>query len=292
MRTKIQFLLVSTLFVIGALLLTGMRPVSGQSQFSGGGGGTGGGLPAGLSFASPTLTVSSAGNGNGALALSGNTSGTATLTAPAVAGTVNNPVVSSNAIMVPAGTSTLGGVTIGGSQSSLWAPAAGSLGFNFPGNNSNWVSMGSSGIQLPSAQGNVGWSSSASQAAAGNDTNLSRDSAGVVDVGSGAVQNTTGKVKAAGYMSAGTTFTGNAGCAETLLTGGATAGSFKAGATGCTIVITMGNSATAPNGWSCSVWDTTTTADTLKETAFTTTTVTLSGTVAVNDIIIFNCMGF
>lgn len=61
----------------------------------------GGGLPAGLTFVSPTLTVSSAGGGNGQIALSGNTSGTATITAPAVAGTLTNPVVSSNALSAP-----------------------------------------------------------------------------------------------------------------------------------------------------------------------------------------------
>ncbi len=55
-------------------------------------------LPTGLSFASPTLTVSSAGNGNGSICLSGNTSGAACLTAPAVAGTTSNAVLMSNAL--------------------------------------------------------------------------------------------------------------------------------------------------------------------------------------------------
>jgi hypothetical protein len=61
----------------------------------------GGGLPTGLSFTAPTLTVSTAGSGNGVLALSGNTSGTATFTAPAVAGTTTNSVVSSNQLNAP-----------------------------------------------------------------------------------------------------------------------------------------------------------------------------------------------
>jgi hypothetical protein len=60
-----------------------------------------GGLPSGLSFTSPTLTISSATNGNGALALSGNTSGTATLTAPAIAGTASNPIASTNVFTGP-----------------------------------------------------------------------------------------------------------------------------------------------------------------------------------------------
>ena len=94
------------------------------------------------------------------------------------------------------------------------------------------------------------------------------------------------------YVSAGTTFTSTAGCSETSLTGGATAGFFLAGATNCTTTVKMGHSATAPNGWACSVWDTTTTADVMKETASTTTTVTFSGTVAPSDKIIFGCIGF
>jgi fibronectin-binding autotransporter adhesin len=53
---------------------------------------------------STTLTVGVIGGGNGVLALAGNTSGTATLTAPAVAGTVTNAVVSSNALSIPPGT--------------------------------------------------------------------------------------------------------------------------------------------------------------------------------------------
>lgn len=48
-----------------------------------------------------TLTVGIAGGGNGVLALGGNTSGTATRTAPAVAGTRSNPVVESNNLQVP-----------------------------------------------------------------------------------------------------------------------------------------------------------------------------------------------
>lgn len=59
------------------------------------------GLPAGLLFSSPTFTISSAGNGNGVLALAGNTSGTATLTAPGTAGTATNPVAASNSLQVP-----------------------------------------------------------------------------------------------------------------------------------------------------------------------------------------------
>jgi hypothetical protein len=74
----------------------------------------GGSLPAGLTFSVPTLTVSAAGSGNGVLALSGNTSGTATLTAPAIAGTAGNPVTFSNVINLPAGVNSLPQIGLSG----------------------------------------------------------------------------------------------------------------------------------------------------------------------------------
>ncbi len=55
-----------------------------------------------LTFAAPTLTIGLAGTSSGILALTGATSGQATLTAPAVAGVATNPVVSSNSISFPA----------------------------------------------------------------------------------------------------------------------------------------------------------------------------------------------
>ena len=52
------------------------------------------------------VTVGVAGSGNGVLTLGGNTSGTATFTAPAVAGTTTNAVASSNVLSTPAGSGT------------------------------------------------------------------------------------------------------------------------------------------------------------------------------------------
>lgn len=66
-------------------------------------GGTG--LPSGLLFSAPTFTVSGVGSGNGVLALAGTTSGTATFTAPSVAGTVTNPVLVSNTLQLASGNS-------------------------------------------------------------------------------------------------------------------------------------------------------------------------------------------
>ena len=50
-----------------------------------------------------TLTIGVAAGGNGVLALAGNTSGTATFTAPAVAGTSTNGVTMSNVLLAPLG---------------------------------------------------------------------------------------------------------------------------------------------------------------------------------------------
>jgi len=126
----------------------------------------------------------------------------------------------------------------------------------------------------------------------GGDVSVSRLASGVVGFGNGTLGSTNAVLKDAAQISVGTTFTSSAGCTETTLTGGATAGSFLAGATACTTTITMGNTATSPNGWACSVWDVTTTTDSLKETASTATTVTFSGTVVLSDKVIFSCLGF
>ncbi|MFZ0287203.1 MAG: hypothetical protein WAL32_18390 [Terriglobales bacterium] len=102
-----------------------------------------------------------------------------------------------------------------------------------------------------------------------------------------------GNVTAASFISGGTKFSAGSGCGTvSSLVGGATAGSFKSGAASCTVTITMGGSVQAPNGWACSVWDTTTTSYTLKETAFTTSSVTFSGSTMSGDVIVFGCKGF
>jgi hypothetical protein len=64
---------------------------------------SGSALPAGLLFSVPTFTISGVGSGNGILALAGTTSGTATFTAPSVAGTATNPVLVSNTLQLASG---------------------------------------------------------------------------------------------------------------------------------------------------------------------------------------------
>lgn len=106
----------------------------------------------------------------------------------------------------------------------------------------------------------------------------------------GYVSSTTFQFKGPGFVNAGATFTASGCGTPTSLTGGAFGGSFLAQAASCTAVLTTGFTMT--NGYGCSVWDVTTTADTLKETAYNATTVTLSGTVVIGDKIVFNCSGF
>lgn len=86
------------------------------------------------------------------------------------------------------------------------------------------------------------------------------------------------------------TFTAT-GCTNSTLVGGATAGSYHSGTTGtCTVVITTG--LTAPNGWACFANDLTTTSDTIKQTASSTTTATLAGTTVTGDVINFGCHAY
>jgi trimeric autotransporter adhesin len=222
----------------------------------------------------------------------GSTSGSATFTWPAVAGTVTNPIVSSNVIQLPNGN-----VNSPAIQSS--APASGIF-FNALSNNSvdfsfatNWslsfinnVFLGASGFTYAWTNGTPGGTL---------DTGLSRTAAGVVGVGNGNQGDTTGRVKAAGYISVGTKFTTNNGCTDSATAGGATAGTFTVGSTSCTEVITMGNGATSPNGWSCTVVDITTLADVTnphQTTSNTTTATIVTGTVVSGDKIQFSCIGY
>lgn len=143
--------------------------------------------------------------------------------------------------------------------------------------------------------GLIGWTNTAGDAEQTIDTVLSRNSAGHVQAGT-STSNSNGAFDAAGFFSKGTTFTSNAGCSETTLVGGATSGKLTAGATtSCTVIITMGNSMTAPNGWACHMTDLTTAADANNphQSASTTTTATfITGTIVASDVLQFGCFGY
>lgn len=146
------------------------------------------------------LTVGVAGGGNGVLALAGNTSGTATLTAPAVAGTTTNPVISSNNFEVPPGALATPGILFNeAGVNGVWTGGNGSV--SVVANSADAVFFGSTQIRLGFP---IGFVSSTPNASA-LDTAFSRDAADVMDVGNGTAADVTGTMKGAAFLSAPTT---------------------------------------------------------------------------------------
>src|SRR5579859_2702874 len=94
-----------------------------------------------------------------------------------------------------------------------------------------------------------------------------------------------------GQPSIGTKFTITSGCSTSATSGGGLAGAFTASSTTCSPVITPG--VTAPNGFACSVTDLTTGSATIRETSYTTTTVTFTGaSLGSTDQFVFSCGTF
>jgi hypothetical protein len=95
-----------------------------------------------------------------------------------------------------------------------------------------------------------------------------------------------------GYLANGPVPTGGGSCAINTQLGGNTIGSFKANGAcaGGTIGLTF--SVTAPNGWACTIWDLTTTTDTIKQTSYTQTTASFAAIMASADLAVFMCFGF
>lgn len=80
------------------------------------------------------------------------------------------------------------------------------------------------------------------------------------------------------------------GCALTSSVARIKTGKFASGTAGtCTVTLTL---PTAPTGWTCDAHDTTTVADIINQTAFTTTSATISGTTASGDVITWKCSPF
>jgi hypothetical protein len=98
-----------------------------------------------------------------------------------------------------------------------------------------------------------------------------------------------------GVVSKGTLNVAGTGACATITTtaGGATGGTGKCtGTTGAsTLTITPG--ITAPNGWTCDVWDETTRANIFQQTSHTTTTCVLTSTsITQNDVFVFKAIGW
>jgi hypothetical protein len=93
-----------------------------------------------------------------------------------------------------------------------------------------------------------------------------------------------------GIMMAGTPPVLTGTCTTGSQVGGNTAGKFTATCTAQTVIMTF--AMTATNGWACKSEDNTTPADSLKQTGFTTTTATFTGTTAASDAVTFSCIAF
>jgi len=79
-------------------------------------------------------------------------------------------------------------------------------------------------------------------------------------------------------------------CTTSAQVGGNTAGKFAATCTNQTVILTFAT--TAANGWSCNARDLTTPADALKQTAYSPTSCTLTGTTVAADVIVFDALAF
>lgn len=196
-------------------------------------------------------------------------------------------------VTVPAGAAGAAGFVWAGDTAGagLYRPSASVYAFT-GGTNEFWRITPTS-FRMDNAAA-FGFTSSSNSSVGAADTAISRSAADVMACGNGTVGDTSCQFKAAAYMSVGTKFTSNAGCTESTTVGGATAGKFTVGqGTACTIIITMGNTATAPNGWTCTAYDQTAVpAIAIRQTASTTTTCSLLMTVATNDVITFSAVGY
>jgi hypothetical protein len=157
----------------------------------------GGGLPAHLSYTDPTLTVSAATFGNGQVALSGNTSGTATLTAPAVAGTITNAATFTNSFQIPTGTvySINGDTGLSRTVAAQWAVGNGTAGNQAgfllgagwvmsSGSTTGWdLDFNHSGAMDGGMSTYIAWTNGTESGT--RDVGISRSAAGVLAIGNG-----------------------------------------------------------------------------------------------------------
>ena len=130
----------------------------------------------------------------------GTTSGSATLTWPAVAGTTGNPIVSSNALSVPPGSVALPGLVFTGQAVGLLALHSGELiTSDSSGNGTISENTNVSGRFTVVTGGAYTWSNSATAVTVGNaqDTGLGRGAAGIVTVDTSAIGNGLGTLQAA-----------------------------------------------------------------------------------------------
>src|SRR5882724_8320562 len=222
---------------------------------------------------STTLTVGVAAGGNGILALAGNTSGTATFTAPAVAGTTTNPVLMTNVLQGPDGSATAATYSFsGGGNWGMYRTAADGLLFTVVGTATMGLRGGGGGVYVNNAA-SYAWVSGGVVGSGGTqDTGLSRPSVGVVTVDTATIGNGLGTLAATNYR-VGPTKIFLAGTAPTISSGFGTSPSVadNNGTGAFTINVGTGGVATsgviglptATTGWHCLANDRTTTSATV-----------------------------
>ncbi len=107
--------------------------------------------------------------------------------------------------------------------------------------------------------------------------------------GTNTITQITGAIGAGGLTA---TPTASGTCSVKALLGGQAAGSFKASAACSCGSVTLTFAATQPNGYVCDAHDMTTPTDLINQTATSTTSVTFTGTMAANDLVVWKCVGF
>lgn len=163
----------------------------------------------------------------------------------------------------------------------------GASNMNFGTDNSFSIGTSSSRIANEFIGGTLSWTNGSGTA----DTQINRAAAGLFQFGT-TTSNSNAGLKLSYLQSGGTKFTAS-GCSNSTTVGGATSGKFASGTTGsCTVVITMGDTDTATNGWSCAASDLTTPANLISQSASSTTTCTITGTTVSGDIINFHAIAF
>ena len=214
---------------------------------------------------------------------------------PAPAGTAALPGLSvgTTAYGLYQGTNTLGVSVAGASVADYGVTNAG---WTFPGN--VWVNGGylqsSAGMQVIATTTLTLGSGGASLWNLQSSGTFTLSTGNAYDIATAA--NPLRTLYAASFSSAGTVPTTTTGTCTTIgaATGGATAGKFTT-TTGCgasTTIILSGMPATT-NGYACNAQDQTTTADTVVQTASSTTSATFKvSATATSDVISYHCTGY
>ena len=99
-------------------------------------------------------------------------------------------------------------------------------------------------------------------------------------------------LKANGTIATGSAPTAMGTCPINTQVGGNTAGTFAANGACASGTVILTFATTAPHGWVCNATDQTTGADTMKQTASSATSCTLTGTMASADVVGFQATGF